>query len=208
MDPCISCRNADEENMSDIYQSPIRLNNEKNSILMSYGLQKSIFGEIYCRHNSTDNNWYILNEIKTYHNDLCYCLKQFHFHQPGEHDINNTKFPLELHFVFESQDNYGYPNILVIGFVFIISEVSSDFVRNIVAGGPFYFPDVHSYYTYPGSLTTPPFNINVNWVMTSVPLTISRSHLTLLINYSKPKRLLQARNGRNIVFVDTQPYSN
>jgi carbonic anhydrase len=35
-------------------------------------------------------------------NGTTYPLAQFHFHTPGEHQINDEYFPMECHFVFET----------------------------------------------------------------------------------------------------------
>lgn len=36
-------------------------------------------------------------------NNITYPLAQFHFHTPGEHRINEEYFPMECHFVFETE---------------------------------------------------------------------------------------------------------
>jgi carbonic anhydrase len=36
-------------------------------------------------------------------NNITYPLAQFHFHTPSEHRVNEEYFPMECHFVFETE---------------------------------------------------------------------------------------------------------
>eukprot|EP00735_Rhodelphis_limneticus_P013643 TRINITY_DN7593_c1_g1::TRINITY_DN7593_c1_g1_i1::g.1976::m.1976 TRINITY_DN7593_c1_g1::TRINITY_DN7593_c1_g1_i1::g.1976 ORF type:complete len:380 (-),score=123.24,sp/Q84UV8/NEC3_NICLS/34.65/5e-24,Carb_anhydrase/PF00194.16/1.9e-10,Carb_anhydrase/PF00194.16/4.6e-09,EGF_3/PF12947.2/7.5e-06,EGF_3/PF12947.2/2.1e-07,EGF_CA/PF07645.10/0.0085,EGF_CA/PF07645.10/2.1e-08,cEGF/PF12662.2/0.00067,cEGF/PF12662.2/49,EGF/PF00008.22/0.019,EGF/PF00008.22/2.9e+02,EGF/PF00008.22/2e+03,EGF_2/PF07974.8/0.13,EGF_2/PF07974 len=120
-----------------------------------------------------------------------YVLKQFHFHGPSEHTIDGEHADLEVHFVHQRTDGY----FIVIGVMYYAStdveedpfladlqDVSLSYGDYTHVGGVV-FPEIHpfpmdvqsyltegSYYTYKGSLTTPPYCYEyVSWVVIKKP---------------------------------------
>jgi len=117
-------------------------------------------------------------------NDDQYDLSQIHFHEPSEHTINGIRYPLEMHLVHISKDN----KIAVLAILAEEGENSKPFTFlenylpvNVGETKPVdaYFdlnenlPGQKDYYTYGGSLTTPPCTQNVTWVVYKKPITIS-----------------------------------
>ncbi len=117
-----------------------------------------------------------------YDNEL-YNLIQFHIHHNSENKINNEIFKMEIHFVHKNKNG----KILVLGFLLDIGEESlfdeeifkyktSSNIHlnlsklNIFENLPCYF--------FEGTLTTPPFTNNVQWILFSptdiIGLTITK----------------------------------
>jgi carbonic anhydrase len=131
-----------------------------------------------------------------------YPIRQFHFHSPSEHTLNNKSYPLEIHFVHKTASN----KILVVG-VFVeegqsnpeLAEIlSGDHVETISAED--LLPTDTNYLHYMGSLTTPPCSENVSWIVLKEPIQASKHELNLLqkINRGPNNRPLQSINNRSI----------
>jgi carbonic anhydrase len=154
-------------------------------------------------------------------NDQKYRLTQFHFHAPAEHVIHGVRHVLELHLVFESvvavtrSSGNGCPettteknqgcNILVLALLVKQSQRNrtSRLLRLILATKPFQVPQPRSYWTYNGSLTTPPTTVTIEWIVQKRILSVTTEDLKILQRLSKSARPLQPRNGRIIVDADS-----
>ena len=105
-----------------------------------------------------------------------YQLAQFHFHSPGEHTVDGGSFPLELHLVHKNEAG----DFAVLGVLFEKGE-SNAFLERIwreipqesegmktlegTINAADVLPSDATYYSYPGSLTTPPCSENVSWFL-------------------------------------------
>ena len=116
--------------------------------------------------------------------DSKYELKQIHFHEASEHTINGIRYPLEMHMVHVNQEN----KIAVLGVMAQEGESSEPFtfLENYLPVKPgetkvintnfdlnLNLPANKAYYTYKGSLTTPPCTQGVRWYIFKTPITIS-----------------------------------
>ena len=119
-------------------------------------------------------------------------LRQFHFHSPSEHRVNEEYFPLEIHMVHEGVADAS--NIAVISLLFDLTsdpaetlETLQDLIPSIeaiqtpgtktaVEGLRFEQLIAHvqttPLFTYQGSLTTPPCAEGLTFLITQEPLKI------------------------------------
>ena len=139
-----------------------------------------------------------------------YELKQFHFHTFSEHTVGGQRGAMELHAVFDDSEG----NSAVIGMLFSIGS-ENPFLRELIdAGLPEKEGDVttdgdinladgltetSSYYTYLGSLTTPPCSETVTWIVLKKNAKMSEDQFQefrhILGNDFRP---LQERNDREV----------
>ncbi|XP_008067458.1 carbonic anhydrase 5A, mitochondrial [Carlito syrichta] len=137
-----------------------------------------------------------------------YRLKQFHFHWGAadewgsEHTVDGRAHPAELHLVHWNSVKYqsykdavmGENGLAVIGvflklgaphetlqeLVDVLPEIKHKDTR--VALGPFdpsrLLPACQDYWTYGGSLTTPPLTESVTWIIQKQPIEVAQSQLS------------------------------
>lgn len=144
-----------------------------------------------------------------------YGLLQFHFHAPSEHTIDGRHFPLETHFVMGSEEGH----LAVLGYLYEEGAADPD-MAPIVAALPqkpgdqrrMQAPEIaieklkplqRDFYTYSGSLTTPPCSEGVRWMVAADPLTLSAEQLKafddVLHNNNRP---VQPRHVRSLLLVE------
>ena len=111
------------------------------------------------------------------YNNKIYHLKQFHFHTPSEHTLNGKNFPMEIHFVHQSDDN----SLAVIGVLIKEGKHNKNFDQlikhlpnkvgekmthdSVNIDISLHVPKELLAYHYIGSLTTPPCTENVQWLV-------------------------------------------
>ncbi|QBK04325.1 hypothetical protein DW355_05595 [Hylemonella gracilis] len=157
-------------------------------------------------------------EVKVYNTDNVltvrntkYRLLQFHFHAPAEETINGQRFPLGAHFVHKNDMGQlavvtvlfetGEPNALIEKVWTHMPLGPSDSVRMPPDLVNVYdiLPKDQRYYSYFGSLTTPPCTEGVLWLVLKQPVQISPEQLYMYTQlYSNTARPLQPRNSRTI----------
>jgi carbonic anhydrase len=142
-----------------------------------------------------------------------FILKQFHFHTPSENQINGITYPMEIHFVHA--DEQGDLAVLAVMFELgqsnneitklwkSISKKEND-VKEIkrIVNLEKLLPEVREYYRFTGSLTTPPCDEGVNWIVLKKPLQISQEQIDTFKNILKQpsnNRPIQQTNGRIII---------
>ena len=141
-----------------------------------------------------------------------YDLLQFHFHTFSEHTVEGKRGAMELHAVFQ---NKASGNLAVIGMLYSIGS-DNDFLQELINAGlpekdgdittdDVYInlddglTDTSSYYTYQGSLTTPPCSEIVTWIVLKQAAEMSEQQFQefrkILGNDFRP---LQERNYRKV----------
>ncbi|XP_036998258.2 carbonic anhydrase 5A, mitochondrial isoform X2 [Artibeus jamaicensis] len=159
-----------------------------------------------------------------------YQLKQFHFHWGAmdewgsEHAVDDHVYPAELHLVHWNSVKYqhykeavlGENGLAVIG-VFLKLGAHHEALQTLVevlpeikhkdtraAVGPFepsrLLPHCRDYWTYPGSLTTPPLTESVTWIVLKKPIEVAASQLaefrTLLFSALGEEQKIMVNNYR------------
>ena len=141
-----------------------------------------------------------------------YELIQFHAHEESEHTIDGMRYPLELHFVHKAADG----EVLVIGVMVKEGRENSYFERlsvfraiaknskedtDIIFNPEKMYPANKAYYTYTGSLTTPPCSDHVTWIVLKDPITMTEEEITSIAKYlpKSNNRPIQSLNGRVVL---------
>ncbi len=141
-----------------------------------------------------------------------YQFKQFHFHNPAEHEINGKQYPLEMHLVHQE---VGTDNLVVLG-VFIEEGAPNAFLENVFTQIPAeqevevetqtmltlsdVIPPAQTHYTYIGSLTTPPCTVGVDWIVFREPIAASAEQIEMFSRvYANSARPVQPLKNRRVL---------
>jgi carbonic anhydrase len=139
-----------------------------------------------------------------------YELIQFHFHRPSEERINGKGFEMVVHMVHKD----GEGRIAVLALLLergkpqpVIQTVWNNLplekfdtaAPDLTLDPADLLPARREYYTYMGSLTTPPCQENVLWMVMKEPLQASPAQMALFSRlYPLNARPTQPSNGRII----------
>lgn len=134
--------------------------------------------------------------------DVDYKLLQFHYHHPSEHLIDGKAAPLEVHLVHQNKDG----NLAVVGVLFHEGAANPALATKLASIGKDATVDPREllpadlgYFTYNGSLTTPPCSEGVKWLVLAQPMTASAEQLAALQKQVEPNaRTAQKVNARLI----------
>jgi carbonic anhydrase len=140
-----------------------------------------------------------------------YELVQFHFHKPSEERINGRIYDMVAHLVHKDQDG----NLAVVAVLLKIGGANKliqtlwdalprkkdeEEVKSVEVNAADLLPaDKSAYYTFTGSLTTPPCSEGVMWFVLKSPMVISEQEVIRFGHlYSMNARPTQPLNGREI----------
>jgi len=139
-----------------------------------------------------------------------YELVQFHFHRPSEERINGKPFDMVVHLVHK-----GVEGKLAVIAVLLDRGSAQPVVQNVWNNLPLekgdevmakgqidlmaLLPTDRRYFTYMGSLTTPPCSEGVLWMVMKTPVEISAEQLSIFSRlYPMNARPIQSASGRII----------
>ena len=137
-----------------------------------------------------------------------YELLQFHFHRPSEERINGKSFDMVIHLVHRDADDklaviavlldHGPENPTIQALWNNMPlEVNQEVVPDVSIDLNSLLPTDRAYYTYMGSLTTPPCTEDVLWMVFKQPLPISAEQVAVFSHlYQYNARPIQPANGR------------
>jgi carbonic anhydrase len=139
-----------------------------------------------------------------------YDLVQFHFHRPSEERIDGRQFDMVAHLVHKDSEG----RLAVVAVLLdrgsahaVVQQVWNNLPlekgEQLDARTPIdlsaLLPADRRYYTYMGSLTTPPCSEGVLWMVMQQPVTISQSQINIFAKlYPMNARPIQSAAGRLI----------
>jgi carbonic anhydrase len=141
-----------------------------------------------------------------------YILKQFHFHHPSEEHINGKGFDMVGHLVHADTDGH----LAVVAILFMAGDSNPLLetlwknippekdktveVSTISVNVEDLLPSQHGYYTYNGSLTTPPCTEGVTWYVLKFTSSLSNEQLAIITKlYPHDNRPTQKINHREVL---------
>ena len=193
-------------NCEGIYQSPININTTSTvkADLPDLQFKYSSFPVSIINNGHTiqvNTNGYDAANTVSY-KDKTYKLKQLHFHAQSEHTINGEHAPMEMHLVHAADDGA----ILVVGLMItegtangLVSELWNNLpliegVEEQKSGEidlDHVLPANKGYYSYIGSLTTPPCAMGLQWI-------VMREHIYLSAAQIETFKMLYDHNYRHV----------
>ncbi len=145
------------------------------------------------------------------YNEIQYNLIQFHFHTPSEHTVNGESFEMELHFVHqdangslavvgvllrEGAENPAYAEL----FAHLPATEGEPEPTELTIDAASLLPAETSYFTYGGSLTTPPCSQGVRWLVLTTPVEISAEQIEAFrAIFEMNARPVQPLNDRDLL---------
>jgi carbonic anhydrase len=140
-----------------------------------------------------------------------YELLQFHFHRPSEERIDGRQFEMSLHLVHKHDQG----QLAVVGLLFdkgpmqpVLQQVWNNLPLEkndeTQASSPIELADLlpadRRYYTYMGSLTTPPCSEGVKWIVIRQPVSLTKEQIDIFARmYPMNARPIQSVAGRRIM---------
>jgi carbonic anhydrase len=144
--------------------------------------------------------------------DKTYTLKQFHFHHPSEEHIDGHGYDMVAHLVHADTDGHlavvavlfkkGAANALIEA---LWNKIPSQKVKAVDSpdmkiNAIDLLPDDHGYYTFAGSLTTPPCSEGVTWYVLKQTMSVSPAEIAAFAKiYAMNARPIQPTNGRELL---------
>lgn len=140
-----------------------------------------------------------------------YELVQFHVHTPSEESIHGKRFPMVAHLVHK--DNAGKLAVVAVEYAFgknnaelmhVVQhlprkESGEQRFTDVLINPSHLLPSKTGYYTFAGSLTTPPCSEGVTWFVLKQPQTLSKMEWRSLHGViGDNARPLQPLHGRKI----------
>lgn len=141
-----------------------------------------------------------------------YALVQFHFHHPSEHQLGGERAAMELHMVHRAADGA----LAVIGVMMMSGAENaalkpvfdrlpaqpeeSRVFENVLIDPAALLPSTGGFFSYSGSLTTPPCSEGVTWIVLAQPVTVSPDQVQRFAAlFPMNARPLQALHGRFVL---------
>ena len=191
-------------------QSPIDIKNAKKSDLLPLKFDyKAVPLNIIDNGHTIQVNYAPGSTLTV--GDKSYVLKQFHFHHPSEEHVNGKRYDMVAHLVNADADGKlavvavllkkGSANAMVqkIWENLPKEEGEATDVAGVEVNASALLPTDTAYYTFTGSLTTPPCSEEVTWFVLKTPNELSAGEVAAFAKiYPHNARPIQPTNGREI----------
>jgi carbonic anhydrase len=136
-------------------------------------------------------------------------LINFHFHRPAEERVNGRPFDMVAHLVHKSKDG-AIAEVAVL----MMAGDENPFIKNLWNHLPLdvgmeeapagvtidvmqLLPKIRGYFTYMGSMTTPPCSEGVRWIVMRTPVQVSRAQVNVFGRlYENNARPIQPAHAR------------
>lgn len=134
-------------------------------------------------------------------NNQQYDFVEFHFHDTSEHTINGFADSMEIHLIHQNKQTGAY---VVVGILIskgnqpnaVLSTIWNNFPKPgdytpqtlpvpVNVGGIINYTETDGYYTYVGSLTTPPYTEGLAWVVMKKRLVLTGEQIKKFQEYYK-----------------------
>lgn len=144
--------------------------------------------------------------------DKTYTLQQFHFHHPSENHVNDHRYDMEAHLVHSDANGH-----LAVVAVLLKKGAANAFldtvwkniptekgkatdVSNVSVNVKDLLPADQGYFTFTGSLTTPPCSEGVTWYVLKNSVSLSGDQVAAFAKlYPKNARPIHPLNGREVL---------
>jgi carbonic anhydrase len=139
-----------------------------------------------------------------------YTLNEFHFHEPGENAVNGKRPVMVIHLVHRSSES----SVLVVEVPVVVGKENPTIktlwehipprgkeqkFEGVKINAADLLPADHSFYKFPGSLTTPLCTEGVAWYVLKNPIEVSAAQVAeYMTHYHNTARPLQPLNGRPV----------
>jgi carbonic anhydrase len=139
-----------------------------------------------------------------------YELQQLHFHRPSEERVDGRTFDMDVHLVHKDLDGHlavvavqlehgpAHPLIQTL-WNNLPLEKNESFAPNITINPVELLPAERGYFTYMGSLTTPPCSEGVLWIVMKQPVTLSDEQLAVFTRFYRNNARPIQNSGERII---------
>ena len=149
--------------------------------------------------------------------EVDYQLASMHIHVHAEHQIDGQLFPAEMHLVHRRADaalgvvgqiyRLGEPDPVVQALIDAYPQPGTSLSTGFTLNAADFVPTDSGYYSYDGSLTTPPCSEGVSWFVLREIKTVSQEQVNRIaaLHNGFNHRPIQARNGRTVISTGSRP---
>lgn len=139
-----------------------------------------------------------------------YELQQLHFHRPAEERIDGRTFDMDVHLVHKDLDGRiavvsvllehgpAHPLIQTLWNNLPLEKYES-FAPNVAINPAELLPAERGYFTYMGSLTTPPCSEGVLWIVMKQPVTLSDEQIAVFTRFYRNNARPIQSSGERII---------
>jgi len=190
-----------------LQQSPINLETSQVSSQLRPLAFKGEISSLELRFDGRSLTGYSTNTLSLTFSQKAYQLKRIVIHSPSEHQIDHLNFDVEIQ--LEHEDEFGerlhlafFANeaqsidsrSLDLG---VLPTNTSEFIKKISFSLPKWLPTRQTYLHYIGSLTYPPCEEKVKWIVMIDPVAIAAPQIKSLVQLTQGhRRPLQALGQR------------